>query len=223
MAEKNQQSKRTRSELSSASELDSSVNTPPKKKNSKKKENNEETNLSSIQKELKQINLKLSNVMTKDDGKLKEMIKEIIQQMKNELTKSVEKKIEVLESAIFDKNEENDKLKTEVKKLNETIQMQNTENDALRQEVEKNKMQMCKAINDHEQYSRSNNIRINGLTETITKNKEGKDIGEDAYATRKKVVKELHKYLPGLEITDHDVDVAHRLGKLGKDKKGSRK
>ena len=65
----------------------------------------EDTSLIDIQKQLSQINEKLFNVMQKDDGSLKYMIKETVNQMKNDLLNVLENRVEKLEAKLFDREE----------------------------------------------------------------------------------------------------------------------
>jgi hypothetical protein len=58
--------------------------------------------------------------------------------------------------------------------------------------------------NEHAQYSRINNVRINGIPETN---------GETAEQTAQKVVEKLNGKIPGLNLMVSDIDIAHRIGK----------
>lgn len=206
--------KRGHREVSSVSDLDSSINTPPAKKNDNtrkaKKEKNEnsgkenEKTMKSIQLELNQINKKLENVMTKDDGSLRETIKCMIKQMKDELLQSVEHKIEVLESKLFNKEKDNDQLKEQIKKLNIKLETKTEENERMKWNLEKVENDTTEWLNNIEQYSRSNNIRINGI-------EEGEK--ETTETTTNLVISKLNEQIPNLNLQARDIDIAHRLGK----------
>jgi molecular chaperone GrpE (heat shock protein) len=121
----NYNKKRNRSAVSSTGEVDASINespviNPKKKPNKKKPTNNTEQDilvkksekhehkesemtLQTIKQELSQINKKLANVMQKYDGSIRTMIKETIAEMKEELLKAVDKRLDILESRLFDK------------------------------------------------------------------------------------------------------------------------
>lgn len=218
--------KRKRSELSSISELDTSGNTsttPNKEKKQKKKKNKSsrkevdsesmkggdqsaEPGLcpSEMNRQLAEINKKLSNVITRDDGFLRSLIKEVFKQMKDELLQSVSHRIDILEGRLFDKEEENDKLKKEIYTLNKEIDEQKTENHNLSEQLETINLTTESKLNDIEQYSRKNNIRISGIPE----------IGiESAETTTGLVVQKLNSSIEALNLKIDDIDVAHRLGK----------
>lgn len=55
--------------------------------------------------------------MQKDDGNLQNMIREIVSQMKDDLLKSLENRIEKLETTLFEKEQENDQLNDKIKRL----------------------------------------------------------------------------------------------------------
>lgn len=220
--ESESEAKRKRSELSSISELDTSSNSPktdtkPKKKKSKsmsgKKQTEHNTNEgksteadSSIEmtRQLSEINKKLSNVITKDDGFLRELIREMFQQMKDEFLKSVSHRIDILEGKLFEKEEENDRLRNAIAGLNKEIDSQKSENLKLLEQLERNSVAADERINDLEQYGRRNNIRINGIPEA----------GEESpEKTSKVVIETLNRYIENLDLKREEIDIAHRLGK----------
>lgn len=153
--------------------------------------------------QLKLINQKLSNVLTKDDVNLKKMIKEIVKEMKDELIASVSHKIDVLESRLFAKEEETDKLNTKIETLNKTIDEQNEKYNKLKSSAETSTNKVVKKINELEQYGRRNNIRINGIPEVGT---------EDADTTTHTVIETLNNKIENLNLTPQQIDISHRLG-----------
>ena len=218
--------KRKGSDLTS--ELDSSMYSPakndavkPKKKKpkansdkntkepihdqSEQKDKKEQKETAEINKQLADINMKLSNVITRDDGFLRGLIREIFQQMKDEFLNSVSHRIELLEGTIFEKNEENDKLKEEIEKLNTNLENQKTENEKLVDEIKKVNDMAEDKINDLEQYGRRNNLRINGIPERG-------DVDETAEMTTRKVAETLNGVILDLNLARCDFDIAHRLG-----------
>lgn len=192
--------KRTRSELSSVSESDSSMNTTPVKSQEKKKQkpNDKEKyeqneSMKEVQSELKKINKELKDVMKKKD--IKELIKDTILEMKKEVLactekrieilefkmaqkdkeiSSTEKKFEVLESQVFQKDKEIDILKEDINKLrkeiadqNIKIATQNTDLERYKRELRLSERKTDEYLNDYEQYNRRNNIRITGIPEEM--------------------------------------------------------
>ena len=235
---------RKRKDISSVSELDTSGaagNSPSlaaktKKKKKKSKADNSQAETKAAKKEvisgdttgqqssiptdlkrqLTEINSKLSNVITRDDGFLRGLIKEIFQQMKDEFLNSVNKRIDILEGKLFEKDQENDQLKKNISDLKEEIENKQTEinerkaeNVKLKEEIESNNITMESKMNDIEQYSRKNNIRISGLPETGT---------ETAEVTTLKVVQKMNEVLPDLDLQPEHIDIAHRMGKHKKDR-----
>ena len=222
--------KRKGSELSS--ELDSSVNSPakieakkPKKKKSKANSDQmpkeleqdqseekdkgvnirEQKDRAEINRQLSDINKKLSNVITRDDGFLRGLIREIFQQMKDEFLNSVTHRIELLEGTIFEKNQENDNLKKEINNLNKDLENQKAENEKLVDQIKKVNDTAEDRINELEQYGRQNNLRINGIPED-------EDVDETAERTTRKVAETLNRAIVDLNLARYDFDIAHRLG-----------
>lgn len=56
-------------------------------------------------------------VLTKDDGLLRGMIKDIFQQMKDEFLHSVTNIIEILKGRLFERDQENERLNKEINSL----------------------------------------------------------------------------------------------------------
>ena len=214
--------KRNHSDLSSISELDTSNSSPQvqskkKKKKGKgasKKEQSESSEamatetekcFADVRKELKQINSKLSNVISKDDVYLKEIIRDTFQLMKDEFLKSVSHRIDILEGKLFEKEEENDKLKNKIKDLNKSLEEQKAENNLLRKEIQSVNTVAEEKFNDLEQYGRRGSIRIFGVPEL-------QDAEETAEITTKRAIDSLNK-IESLHLQDSDIDLAHRLGR----------
>ena len=232
----NKDKKRKISALSSVSEieLDTSGSSPVATKTKKKKKNrnksgkgetssNTETEHKAkeskmageqspeITRQLTEINKKLSNVITKGDGTLREMIKEVFQQMKDEFLDSDSHRIDILEGKLFEKDKENDALKekigkfeTEIENRKTEIEDQKTENSKLQAQIEKSAEVASGKINDLEQYGRRNNLKISGLSES-----EG---DETAEMTTEKVIVKLNNVIGNLNLRREDIDIAHRLG-----------
>ena len=170
-----------------------------------------------IMRQLSEINKKLSNVITKGDGTIREMIKDIFQQMKDDFLKSVSHRIDILEGKLFEKDKENESLKKKISELENDIetrkseikeQKQETEN--LLKQIEKNAETADSKINDLEQYGRRSNLKINGLPES-----EG---DETAEMTADILIGKFNSVIGGLNLRPEDIDIAHRLGKKKKPK-----
>ena len=147
-----------------------------------------------ITRQLTEINKKLSNVITKGDGTLREMIKEVFQQMKDEFLDSVSHRIDILEGKLFEKDKENDalkekigKLETEIENRKTEIEDQKTENSKLQAQIDKSAEVASGKINDLEQYGRRSNLKISGLSES-----EG---DETAEMTTEKVIVKLNNVI----------------------------
>lgn len=89
----------------------------------------------------------------------------MIQQLKEELLASVVKRLEILESDLFDKNKETQDLKAKVGTLTKTIHEQECESDNIKRELRKSEAKTDEYLNEFEQYSRINNVRISRLEE----------------------------------------------------------
>ena len=240
MAEKEMHDAKKRKGSDLSSELDSSINSPAKteakthkkkkpKNNSEKalkefessqseqkdttlkaKEQKEQKMASELNRQLTEINKKLSNVITKDDGVLRELIRDIFQQMKDELLQGVSHRIELLEGKLFEKDEENDKLKKEITSLNKNLEDQKAENQKLVDQIQTVNDTAEARINDLEQYGRRNNLRISGVPE----NQHG---DETAEMTTRKVADTLNGTITDLNLARYDFDIAHRLGPKRRD------
>ena len=225
-------SKRKRKEISSVSELDTSgaTNNPKeeqKQNQKKKKKPKTDTDVSeptkqeesqskgsppysNLGKQLEEINKKLSNVLRKDDGFLRELIKEMFQQMKEEFLGSVYKRIELLEGRLFEKDQDNDRLlkdidelKKRIEKKDLKIEEQKTENKKLSDQIETVNLNMSAKLNEMEQYNRKTNIRINGIPEI------GVETAED---TTLKVIETINDAFKDINLRHEHVNIAHRLG-----------
>jgi len=102
----------THNKFATLTENDSSENSEDKETdNETKHEFNQTENISS---KLKQINEKLNRVAISNEETLKGMVTEIVKQVRDEMIKIFEVKLDKLESRVFDLETENDKLKKEI-------------------------------------------------------------------------------------------------------------
>lgn len=159
-----------------------------------------------LEKKLDLINEKLCNVITKSDISLiREIVKDTINEMKDQFLSSIVKKIEVIEGSVHDRAIEiqriNEEMKSKKKEIDELHERTNYIRDKIRQEAEEHE----KITNDMEQYSRRNNIRIFGVPDDIDR--------QTSQQTTSQVVQLLNKHL-SVSITEENIDIAHRLGKF---------
>ena len=87
---------------------------------SKKKQSQEVSDSSTSNGNMSELIQKIQNIETavnKNNASLRSTIKDLILEMKDKIVKSVERKIEVIESSLFDVLKENENLKTEIKEL----------------------------------------------------------------------------------------------------------
>ena len=160
---------------------------------------------------LKQINEKLSGVMLSNSEILKNLIPEIVKNVREEITKIFEDKLDRLESRIFEVEIENDKLKKEIE---DNKRESAKKEDELRQaiiDIDKNSWEHGGRINNLDQYSRSNNLVISGIPEDQSQ-------WEKPRETAEKVVKTMNEKLKNLNIESADIDICHRLGKIRTEK-----
>lgn len=143
--------------------------------------------------------------MTSDEGSLREMVKRVMQQMKNDFHKSVFHILDILEGRLFDKEQENEKLKKEKEGLTKVIEAQHSENSKLSRQIKKNAEATDEKINGLKQYGRRSNIRAAGLPES-----EG---NKPAEVTTRFVIECLNWTIKYLNLRGEDTDIAHRLGK----------
>ncbi|KAH3847747.1 hypothetical protein DPMN_090078 [Dreissena polymorpha] len=112
---------------------------------------------SSIEKRLKEISSKLSNVLTKDDSLIiKNIIRETLEELKEKLLGSVMKRIEIIEGNMFEQAKE-------VESLKQQIEEKNLEIDLLKQKEQSSEKAHGASLNDLEQYGRRNSVQITGL------------------------------------------------------------
>ena len=124
--------------------------------------------------------------------------------MKDELLKSVSHRIDILESKLFDKEQENDALKKKIEDLETTQTNAQTSINEKMNDLETVNMQLKLENNSLEQYGRRNNIRVVGIPEQEN---------ESAEQTAQTVAETLNAKLPNTNLKRYDIDIAHRLGK----------
>ena len=103
----------------------------------------------------------------------------------------------------MEKQIENDSLNEIIKELNKKINDSADENSKMKKEMEKNKNEAEEQINQLEQYSRRNNLRIEGLTDSDR---------ETAEETVKNIISKVNEHMPEVKISPEQIDIAHRIG-----------
>ncbi|KAH3772919.1 hypothetical protein DPMN_174266 [Dreissena polymorpha] len=156
-----------------------------------------------IGKRLDEISSKLTNVLTKNDTFLiKTIIKETLEEIKEKFLGSVLKKLEILESSVFE-------TKNEIDSLHKIIKEQKSEIDCLKKLQYDTECSQTSGQNDLEQYGRRNSIRITGLSNDSDQ--------QSSMAVADETVLMLNDKL-GIQLETKDIDIAYRLGKYAENK-----
>ena len=149
-----------------------------------------------------QVNSKLDQTVKKDDGSLRETMRELLTEMKEDLLKSVVHRIEIIETKIFDKDQEKDSMKEKIASLEKNLEQEKDNVNDLNLRMKYEETKRWQYENEAEQYSRRNNIKIRGLTDDNKR--------ETARETAEKVIKFLkEKNVANVELSD--IDYSHRL------------
>jgi len=137
-------------------------NKAKRKKGEKAKIENE--NNDGVEKQLALIYEKLSNMLTKNDTSfLKQIVKDTICELKDDLLKPLIHRIEIMESDIMGQAKEIEKLKDELAKKDTIIESLGTDNKRSADRAKSDANYVDKVTNDLEQYGRRNNIRISDI------------------------------------------------------------
>ena len=148
------------------------------------------------------INSRLENAIQKGDETLKDTLKELLKEMKTDILKSVVTSIEVMESKLFDTEKECDEIKNNIESIKKSVECVKDTSETIRREVKNSEDRQKKADNELEQYSRRNNIKISGITDT--------NPSETAMESARKVISIL-KGKGVADLTLADIDIAHRM------------
>ena len=189
-------------------------------------------NQQSIKDLMKTMDERLNKIVSQEfmESKFKQMIttnilQEAIAQLKEDLKEEVRKevsyitnKVKVLENSIIDLRTETDTIRNEMSDLDvrcETLSGHNqalkTENNNLHDRIKEANYSLKikeKEINDLEQYTRRNSIRIYGINDTNAR--------ETAEETTEKVIAMMGNEL-GINLEHRDIDIAHRIGRYQQD------
>jgi len=149
-----------------------------------------------------QMNTKIDKTVKRDDGSLREIMKELLTEMKEDLLKSVMHRIEIIEGKVFEKDQEKDKMKERITILETNIEKEKSDTNDLYQRMKYEENRRWQYENEAEQYSRRNNVKIKGLSDDNKK--------ETARETAEKVISFLkEKNIADLKLSD--IDYTHRL------------
>ncbi|XP_072022198.1 uncharacterized protein [Amphiura filiformis] len=129
-------------------------------------------------------------------SKYKEFLKNVITEVIDE---KIVQRIEKCESDLFD-------LSNKV----EALEIAREESNVGKEDLSQQMKYVDKQLNDIQQYSRRNSLRVTGIPEHL---KECTDT----------IVKDLAKEKLGITINDSDVDRSHRVGKMNESEDGSKK
>ncbi|KAH3812801.1 hypothetical protein DPMN_141240 [Dreissena polymorpha] len=119
--------------------------------------------LERVESAMKKMDSRLEGTIKKGDGTIRETIKDLLLEMKEELLKSMVNRIEVLEGKLFERDMENDKLRTREETLEKSITDIKQESDLIVRKALREEEMRKQGENDAEQYSRRNNIKIKGI------------------------------------------------------------
>jgi len=170
-----------------------------------KQGDDEITSSNAIEKQLVQINGNLSNMLTKNDtGFLNFFIKDTICEFKDELLKPIIPRIEILESDVIDQAKEIETLNKELAKQDTVVENLNEKTKFLEDQIRSDEDYVDNVTNELEQYGRRNNVRISGING---------DANRHSSETSTELVINTIKKKTGQDISVHEIDVAHRLGK----------
>ncbi|KAH3880540.1 hypothetical protein DPMN_004456 [Dreissena polymorpha] len=158
--------------------------------------------LERVESAMKKMDSRLEGTIKKGDGTIRETIKDLLLEMKEELLKSMVNRIEVLEGKLFERDMENDKLRTRLETLEKSITDIKQESDLIVRKAIREEEMRKQGENDAEQYSRRNNIKIKGIPDP--------DPNEPATETATKVIN-FFKEKKIAEISMNDFDIVHRI------------
>ena len=113
----------------------------------------------------KAIDKKLSSkkITAKDEDAIQNLVDKLVEKKISRITATFEKRIEVLEGQLFEKDEENKKLKDEIKSLNNAMANKQEAAKKAERQTKIDQDETKRRFNDLEQYTRINNLRIYGI------------------------------------------------------------
>ena len=204
---------------STTSDADTSINITPikdiqeekatKTQRNKPKKKLKTTDMA-LEQKIEEINTKLSEMLTrKDKSFIKQILVDTLDEMKDKIIGSVMHRVEQLEGEIHDISIQQTKQNEKIEKITEENETLKMENKTFLERIKEEEVNRKYAINNLEQYTRRNNVRISGLT---FDNK-----FETSQETAEGITTIFNDHM-GLNLSPYDIDIAHRLGKY-EDKK----
>ncbi|KAH3736102.1 hypothetical protein DPMN_042663 [Dreissena polymorpha] len=174
-----------------------------------------ESQIQDLKVELKLMSDKLTSFIDKNDSFTKELVTKITTQVKAEIVKPFEKRIEILEAKLFEKELDSDKLSRKIESLENDLKKAKESEQHDKTCIIRVMEKQSGKLNELEQYGRRNNIRIAGLAEASNNknNNNNKITSETAEETSKAIIQFLNEKIEGLNLCINDIDIAHRLGK----------
>ncbi|KAH3787149.1 hypothetical protein DPMN_165269 [Dreissena polymorpha] len=165
------------------------------------------------------MNDKVKDIIERDDERLKILVNDLFDKLKERLLTSCTKQIEILEARLFEEEIENDTLKKNVKNLKSQVNLQSEENAKLKTELANQENNRRRSENDSNQYSRSNNIILSGIEHSSSEiDPNGTPLVKSAEETTKISIAKINS-ITKETITMEDVDIAHRLKRSPNGKK----
>jgi len=153
----------------------------------------------------------IEKIAINSSRELRETMKSILSEMKDSLLESVSHRIDILEGKLFDMDEETDKLTNRIQTLEKEIEAVKEERQQVARYADDMQYRLDKSLNETEQYSRLNNIRVRGVEDTNSK--------ETPEETTLKIIDFIEQKMK-IEIDSTEIDIAHRLKKRVRGNRG---
>ncbi|KAH3718982.1 hypothetical protein DPMN_061810 [Dreissena polymorpha] len=165
------------------------------------------------------MNNKVKDIIGRDDKRLKNLVNDLLDKLKESLLTSCTKQIKILEARLSEKEIENDTLNKDVKNLKSQVNIHSEENAKLKTELANQENNRRRSENDSNQYSRSNNIILSRIEHSSTEiDPNGMPLFESAEETTKISIAKITS-ITKESLPMEDVDIAHRLKRSPNGKK----
>ena len=167
-----------------------------------------------LEETLSKIEKRLGSLASQDyiDQRFKEMVTEkIFRQTHKELKEEIMCEIEILKQTVTTLRNDMSDMDTSLKAVERDNERLRKENENVKRQLEQREFVLRKMemeVNESEQYSRRNNVRIYGV--------EDRNAGESSEQTTEKVLALLNDKLR-MSLKKADIDIAHRIGRFHTD------